>query len=128
MPTSTSTTNRRLRDTAMLRIIICLLISIGLSGCALFQQKSAAATPAQTADTAYYLCGGCHGPANVRVDFMPPNIIGQKQGYLAAKLRDYRSKTRIAPFMNGITAKLTDQDIDNLANYFAHYPPNQTNQ
>ncbi len=96
------------------RISSLLLLALALPACALLDKK-----PTATADTAYYVCGGCHGPANIRVDLMPPNIIGQKQTYLANKLRDYRSKTRIAPFMNGVTAKLSDAEIDDLAAYFA---------
>jgi cytochrome c553 len=99
---------------------LCMLVS-GLSGCSILGKKPAANTPAAAEETAYTLCGGCHGPVNVRVNFMAPNIIGQKKGYLAATLRDYRDRKRIEPFMNGVAANLTDQDIDNLATYFSNY-------
>jgi cytochrome c553 len=87
---------------------LCMLVS-GLSGCSILGKKPAANTPAAAEETAYTLCGGCHGPVNVRVNFM------------AATLRDYRDRKRIEPFMNGVAANLTDQDIDNLATYFSNY-------
>jgi len=99
---------------------LCLFVT-GLSGCSVFDKKPMADTPATAEKTAYLLCGGCHGPVNVRVDFMAPNIIGQKKGYLAAKLRDYRDKNRIEPFMNGISANLSDLDIENLAAYYSNH-------
>lgn len=100
---------------------LCILASC-LAGCSFLVKKPAVDTPAAAVEeTAYTLCGGCHGPVNVRVNFMAPNIIGQKKAYLAATLHDYRDKKRIAPFMNGVAENLTDQDIDNLSTYFSNY-------
>ena len=103
--------------------IICGLsvLALCLTGCSTLEKKSAADTPAAAAQTAYYTCDGCHGPKNVRVEFMSPKIIGQKKAYLAAKLRDFRELKRINPYMNGVVSKLTDQDIDNLAAYYSNY-------
>jgi cytochrome c553 len=101
---------------------LCFIVT-GLSGCSIFGKQSAAATMAEAEKTAYYQCGGCHGPANVRVNFMTPNIIGQKKGYLAATLRDYRDKKRIEPLMNGVIANMSDQEIDSLAAYFSNSRP-----
>jgi cytochrome c553 len=92
---------------------LCLLI-LCLPGCSIFEKKSAA-------QTAYYTCDGCHGPKNVRVEFMSPKIIGQKKIYLAAKLRDFRDMKRINPYMNGVVGGLSDQDIDNLADYYSNF-------
>jgi len=90
-----------------------------LSGCSWLARKPAADTQAAAAETAFYSCDGCHGPKDIRVDFMSPKIIGQKKAYLAAQLRDFRSQERKNPYMNGLVAKYTDQDIDNLAAYYA---------
>lgn len=108
------------KRTLLPRLSISLLIVSLLPACSLLGTQSSAATPEETQKTAYYLCGGCHGPKNVRVWFMSPNIIGQKKAYLAAKLKDYRDKKRISPMMNGVAVGLSDQDIDNLADYFAN--------
>ena len=107
----------------LLGLTLCAVI-LSISGCSAFKTKPAADTAAATARTAYLSCGGCHGPKNVRVSFMSPNILGQKKGYLAAKLRDFRDMKRVHPAMNGVGEKLTDQDILNLAAYYANYGQN----
>lgn len=94
-----------------------------LSGCELLEKKPAADTPEATENTAYHLCGGCHGPKDIRVNNMSAKIIGQKKGYLAAKLKDYRDGKRVHPWMNGVAKDLTDQDIENLAAYYANFKP-----
>ena len=113
-----------MRKITMLRTFIIYglgVLALGQTGCSTFEKRAAAGTPKETAQTAYYTCGGCHGPKNVRVEFMTPNIIGQKKGYLVAKLRDFRDNKRINPYMNGVTAGLTDQDTVNLADYYSSY-------
>jgi cytochrome c553 len=101
------------------------VLMLSLSGCSIFANRPAADTAAATERTAYLTCGGCHGPKNVRVSFMSPNILGQKKGYLAEKLRDFRDMKRVHPAMNGVVEKLTDQDIVNLAAYYANYGQNK---
>lgn len=96
-----------------------------LPGCTLLEKRQAAETPAETAQTAYYTCGGCHGPKHVRVDFMSPKIIGQKKAYLAEQLRDFRDRKRMNPYMNGVVEGLTDREIANLAAYYAGYEQNK---
>ncbi len=113
-----------MENTKMYRsLIICGLsvCALWLHGCSIIENKPAADTSAATEHTAYYTCDGCHGPKNVRVEFMSPKIIGQKKVYLAAKLRDFRDMKRINPYMNGVVAGLTDQDIENLAAYYSSY-------
>ena len=108
----------------MLRLLIICgfsIFALCLPGCSIFDKKPAADTPVAAAETAYYSCDGCHGPKHIRVDFMSPKIIGQKQAYLAAKLRDFRDLKRVNPYMNGVVAELSDQDIDHLAAYYANY-------
>ena len=111
----------------MTRLLLNLLLGsalLGSTGCAAFAKKPAADTPARTADTAYYFCGGCHGPPPVdHMNTMAPRIAGQKKGYLALALKSYRDKARRHPFMNGMAKTLTDQDIDKLAAYYAALKP-----
>ena len=113
-----------MENTKILRpLIICGLsvLALWLHGCSILEKKTIADTTAATEQTAYYTCDGCHGPKNVRVEFMSPKIIGQKKVYLAAKIRDFRDMKRINPYMNGVVVDLTDQDIDNLAAYYSNY-------
>ena len=113
----------------MLRTLIIFglgMAALNLPGCSVIEKKSAADALAEAEQTAYYTCGGCHGPENARVEFMTPNIIGQKKGYLSAKLRDFRDMKRINPYMNGVVAELTDQDIMDLAAYYSSYGQNKS--
>lgn len=111
----------------VLRTLITTTLGIAalcLTGCSILDSKSSANNAAATEYTAYYTCSGCHGTKNERVDLMTPKIIGQKKNYLAAKLRDFRDHKRIHPFMNGVVSKLNDQEISNLADYYANYVAN----
>jgi cytochrome c553 len=72
-------------------------------------------------DTAYLLCGGCHGPTNIRtMEDMSPNIIGQKRDYIAKQLRAFRDGKRSHPYMNDAMAPYSDKNIEDLANYYAN--------
>ncbi len=82
------------------------------------------ASPALAGDVAAgkakaMMCAGCHGPAGISNNNMWPNLAGQKEGYLASALRDYRSGARNNPMMSGMAKPLSDADITNLAAYFA---------
>ncbi len=52
-----------------------------------------------------------------------PNLAGQKEAYLASSLKAYRDRTRNFAMMNSIAALLTDEEIANLAAYYAHLKP-----
>jgi len=64
------------------------------------------------------MCAGCHGVDGVSMIPMYPNLNGQKAAYTAKQLKAFRDKTRADPVMAGMTAGLTDADIDNLAAYY----------
>jgi len=67
-------------------------------------------------------CLGCHGIpeyVNVYPTFHVPKIGGQHADYLAAALKAYRSKERSHPTMQANASLLTDEDIADLAAYFA---------
>lgn len=69
------------------------------------------------------MCEGCHGKEGYRTAYptvyRAPRLGGQTQSYLAKALQDYRSGARQQASMNGIAATLSDQDIADLAAYYA---------
>lgn len=79
-----------------------------------------AANPEAAKSTATSVCAGCHGPKGISASGAFPNLAGQKEEYLAAQLKAYRDKTRNAPIMNNMAGGLKDEDIANLASYFAN--------
>lgn len=64
------------------------------------------------------LCLSCHGDRGVGKDLMP-TVAGQQEHYLVKSLTRYRNRTgeRRSKEMSDVTAKLSDQDIQNLAAY-----------
>jgi len=87
-----------------------------------------AVVPAHAADQAAgkkivtQVCQACHGldGNSTSPDF--PRLGGQHQDYLAKALHDYKSGARKNPIMAGFTAALSNDDIDNLAAYYAAQP------
>ena len=89
----------------------------GLFFCALVSQQLAA-QPEKAA-----MCAGCHGASGVSMNPDWPSIAGQNANYLAKQLRDYKEgKTRNAPIMSPLVAAFTDDDIRELAAYYASLP------
>ena len=64
-------------------------------------------------------CAVCHGPLGVAVAPDAPHLAGQPAIYLAAQLRAYRSGARRHEVMGVIAKPLTDEDILDLASWFA---------
>ncbi len=64
-------------------------------------------------------CAGCHGQNGVGVTEQFPNLAGQSTSYLDKQLRDFRSRDRVDPIMNGFAQQLSDADATLLSNYYA---------
>jgi cytochrome c553 len=64
-------------------------------------------------------CAACHGADGNSENPGFPRIAGQYQSYLVKALRDYKSGSRQNPIMAGMVAALSDQDMQDLAAYFA---------
>jgi len=68
-------------------------------------------------------CIECHG-MDGKGDFETPPINGLKESYLLKKLRDYYSKRQksLDGIMHIYTEERTDQDLQDLAAYWASLP------
>ena len=69
-----------------------------------------------------YTCLGCHGIEdykNVYPTYSVPELYGQHASYLIAALKEYRSGERSHATMHMQAASLSDQDIEDIAAYFA---------
>lgn len=64
------------------------------------------------------LCVACHG-ADGRGVAPNPALTGKAEDQLAQALNDYKSGKRDNPVMKGIVTSLNDQDMANLAAYYA---------
>ena len=73
------------------------------------------------AKAAKLACAGCH-PRNDNLPMAKSSrIVGQHHDYLVKQLRDFRDgrRTNDAGIMRSVIQSLTDEDIDDLGNYFA---------
>ncbi len=68
---------------------------------------------------AQQMCAVCHGAYGVANAPDAPHLAGQPAFYLAAQLRAYRNGSRKHEVMAVITRNLTDDDISNLAAWYA---------
>jgi len=64
-------------------------------------------------------CATCHGPLGVSVVPDAPDLAGQPRIYLASQLRAFRSGKRLHEVMNVIAKPLTDEDIEQLSEWYA---------
>ncbi|MFK7891952.1 MAG: cytochrome c [Granulosicoccus sp.] len=68
------------------------------------------------------VCAACHGADGKAIQPAYPNLAGQHAAYLAKQLTDYRDGNRVNALMSGQAANLSDQDILDLAAYYAAMP------
>ncbi|MFD2165660.1 c-type cytochrome [Thalassotalea euphylliae] len=64
-------------------------------------------------------CVACHGADGNAVIAMYPKIAGQHEGYLYKQLVEFKSGARNNGVMAGMVAALSDEDMKNLAAYYA---------
>ncbi|WP_417529951.1 c-type cytochrome [Marinobacter lipolyticus] len=71
------------------------------------------------------VCAACHGQNGMATIPGYPNLAGQNEQYLKNALTAYKNKQRAggqAVVMQGQAAALSDEDIANLAAYYASLP------
>ena len=68
------------------------------------------------------VCVACHGADGIAVIPGYPNLKGQNEQYIASSIKAYKSGQRtggLAPVMQAQANLLSDEDIANLAAYYA---------
>ena len=75
------------------------------------------------------MCQGCHGIPGYKTAFPQvyhvPRLGGQHAAYIVKALQEYKARNRSHPSMQAIAAGLSDQDMADLAAYYAA-PPAKT--
>lgn len=77
---------------------------------------------AERGETLAYTCTGCHGvdsAVNAYPSYHVPKLGGQNADYLEIALQGYRNGSRSHGTMHGQGSQLSDQDIADVAAYFA---------
>jgi cytochrome c553 len=98
----------------MKRTLLSLVV-VALVG---FAGSSTAAGDAQAGKAKAGPCGGCHG-ANGEGKNQYPALAGNPEDALVQAMQDYKSGKRSNAVMKGFVSKLSDEDIANLAAYYA---------
>lgn len=109
----------------MKRALMMLMALLGASmACALAQAQTLSGD-VQAGARKVSMCIGCHAIPGYQSSFPEihrvPMISGQSKAYLMAALTAYRKGDRRHPTMRGVARSLTDQDIADIAAYYASH-------
>jgi cytochrome c553 len=109
-----------LQSKAIMKITAVLLAaSLGLSA---FAAQAVDGRP-QIGKKKISMCIGCHGIPGYRTTFpdtyQVPKLGGQHAAYIVSALQAYKSGDRKHPDMNSIATALSDQDMADIAAYYA---------
>jgi cytochrome c553 len=100
-----------------------LLLALSVAAAVVFSAPARADGDAAKGKAKSAMCEGCHGIQGYRTAFPEvysvPKLGGQQLDYMIHALHDYKSGARTHPSMRGIAATLSDQDIADLAAYYA---------
>jgi len=103
----------------MRNITTRIAISLALFSLAALPQLALAKGDPDAGKVKAKVCEACHGPDGKSIAPNYPNLAGQHASYLAKALADYRAGRRNNPIMGPMAAPLSDQDIEDLAAWFA---------
>lgn len=98
----------------MKKVLLASVIALGVISQAAMAAGDAAAGKAKGA-----ACFACHGADGNSAAPTFPKLAGQSEVYLNKQIKDIKSKARSVPAMAGLTDNLSDQDIADIAAYFA---------
>ena len=99
------------------------ILTLTLSAClAALAPLSFAAGDASHGESLAAPCAACHGPDGNSLAPTFPKIAGLGEKYLYKQLVDIKSKTRDIVEMTGQLDAMSDQDLQDLAAYFASKP------
>ncbi|HLV77706.1 MAG TPA: c-type cytochrome [Marinobacter sp.] len=86
---------------------------------------AAMAADAEAGKAKAAVCAACHGQNGISQIPIYPNLAGQKEQYLVSSMKAYKAGQRQggqAVVMQGQATALSDEDIANLAAYYASLP------
>ena len=98
----------------MKKTLLAFFASVALRRAAVALEGNASAGKAKTA-----ACAACHGADGNSPAPTFPKLAGQGERYLAKQIHDIKSGARPVPMMAGQTDNLSDQDIADIAAYYA---------
>lgn len=109
-------------------VIIASALMLILSGLAFANPAVPSGDAEKGKEIAAGICAGCHNSDGNSIIPNNPILAGQYAEYTAKQLRDFRagnkkSARRDNPIMASMVANLSDEDMENIAAYYAHQQP-----
>ncbi|MEO8599812.1 MAG: c-type cytochrome [bacterium] len=109
-------------------LILALILVVFGSGCTSTERSRSLGDPKVSAKTiALQVCANCHGVNGTSVSPNFPNLAGQQEVYLSKQMKSFKTHNRSDPagfeYMWGLSARLTDEQIQGLAAYYAAQKP-----
>jgi cytochrome c553 len=95
-----------------------VLIALFLGAC-LIGLNASADGDAAAGKTKAAACGACHGVDGNSASGQFPKLAGQNASYIVEQLSDFKSGKRANPIMAPMAKGLSDQDMQDVAAYFA---------
>ncbi|PSJ37844.1 c-type cytochrome [Zobellella taiwanensis] len=86
---------------------------------ALISAPAFAAGDAEAGKAKSAVCAACHGAEGVSAMDIYPNLAGQKAAYTVKQLKAFKAGERNDPIMAPMAMPLSDQDMEDLAAYYA---------
>jgi cytochrome c553 len=102
---------------------ICLMCVLGIAP--IVTPVAMAAGSAEAGATKAASCVACHGANGNSTNEQWPSLAGQNAAYIKSQLKAFHDKTRLDSLnmMPAMAAPLGEQDMDDLAAYFASQTP-----
>lgn len=102
---------------------IALLVVLTATSPAQAQALAPQGDAAKARSIAESVCAACHGLDGNSPIPVNPSLAGQHSGYLYKQLTDFKAGRRKNAAMNAMVANLSNDDLRNLAAYFAMQKP-----
>ena len=103
-------------------LALSLSALISLSAVSVFANEAKPAAKADLAkggEKATQVCAACHTADGSRGSPANPILQGQHADYLVKQLTEFKAGKRVNAVMNGMAAALTEEDIKNVAAFYA---------
>jgi cytochrome c553 len=116
-------TIKKLNGKSMQNTLSALALATAALLAAPFAQAQELKGNADAAKAKMEMCAGCHSIPGYRMAFPEtyhaPKIAGQSEKFIYNSLQAYKKGDREHPTMRAIAMQLTDQDMADLATYYA---------
>jgi len=94
-----------------------------LAACTLIVATGVSAADIEKGKAKAAMCAACHGQNGKAMIPNYPNLAGQNAPYTVKQLRAFKDGIRKDPIMAGMAAGLSDEDMENIAAYYASLKP-----